>query len=155
MTQRLYSTIPLFEGKQSLEIILENGMITEAGFVPWQASHEQNEDHPVLEQLQAYYRDPKQAFQLKLQGKGTAYQQRVWQVLQTIPAGEVRTYGDIARQLNSSPRAVGMACRSNPIALIVPCHRVVAKGHLGGYSGYTEGEIFLRKQRLLQHEGVI
>jgi methylated-DNA-[protein]-cysteine S-methyltransferase len=80
--------------------------------------------------------------------KGTPYQQAVWKALLAIPWGEVRTYGDIARQLGSGARAVGGANHENPVAILVPCHRVVAvNGGLGGYGGGLE-----RKRWLLAHE---
>jgi len=80
--------------------------------------------------------------------RGTPFQQAVWRVLLEIPWGEVRTYGDIARQIGSGARAVGGANHQNPVAILVPCHRVVAvNGGLGGYGGGTE-----RKRWLLAHE---
>jgi len=65
----------------------------------------------------------------------TDFQQRVLKELQSIPFGETRTYGEIARILKTSPRAVGNACRSNPLPIIIPCHRVVAANGIGGYDG--------------------
>ena len=67
---------------------------------------------------------------------GSEFQRRVWQVMIDIPPGETVTYGDVARQLGSAPRAVGGACGANPIPILTPCHRVVgSNGGLGGYSG--------------------
>ena len=81
---------------------------------------------------------------------GTAFQRSVWQALLTIPYGQVRTYSQLADQLNSSPRAVGNAVGKNPVLLIVPCHRVVGQGgRLTGYSGGLE-----RKRQLLNLEYV-
>jgi methylated-DNA-[protein]-cysteine S-methyltransferase len=85
---------------------------------------------------------------------GTAFQKCVWNELCKIPLGETRTYGDIAKRLNTSARAVGNACRKNPIAIIVPCHRVVSATGIGGYAGKTEGKQLTIKRWLLQHEGV-
>ncbi len=80
--------------------------------------------------------------------RGTPYQQAVWKALLAIPWGEVRTYGDIAGELGSGARAVGGANHRNPVAILVPCHRVVAvNGGLGGYGGGVE-----RKRWLLAHE---
>ena len=87
---------------------------------------------------------------LPLDVQGTAFQKQVWQALQKIPYGETRTYTDIARALGKpqAGRAVGNACGANPIALIVPCHRVVrSNGSLGGYHWGIE-----RKQKLLAYE---
>ncbi len=104
--------------------------------------------------LNAYFINSKYHFRLPLQLHGTPFQQRVWQALQTIPPGQTRTYGDLAKQLRSSPRAVGMACRANPVPVIVPCHRVIAANGLGGYAGKTAGRQIAIKRWLLQHEGV-
>lgn len=84
---------------------------------------------------------------------GTAFQQRVWQALQQIPAGETRRYGELASALNSSARAVANACRANPLPILIPCHRVVASNGLGGYMGHRDGEMVAIKQWLLHHEG--
>ena len=82
---------------------------------------------------------------------GTPFQQRVRRALLTIPLGAVKTYGQLAAGLNTSSRAIGQACRSNPIAIIIPCHRVVAAVGIGGYMGAT-GHIYI-KRWLLEHEG--
>ncbi len=87
-------------------------------------------------QLQDYFDGKRTAFDLPLAPPGTPFQQRVWQALTTIPHGETRTYGDLARTLASGSRAIGQANGRNPIPIIIPCHRVVgASGALGGYSG--------------------
>jgi methylated-DNA-[protein]-cysteine S-methyltransferase len=106
------------------------------------------------EQLRRYFAEPRSRFEVSMQNQGTAYQRRVWKALQRIPAGQTRTYGDIARQLHSSPRAVGNACRQNPVPLLVPCHRVVAATGLGGFGGKTQGKRVAMKRWLLEHEGV-
>lgn len=97
---------------------------------------------------------PDLKFNVVLNASGTEFQQKVWQALQKIPAGTVVTYGELATQLNTSARAVGGACRVNPIPLIVPCHRVVASTGLGGFSGSRDGLPMRIKSRLLEHEGV-
>ncbi|WP_025322814.1 methylated-DNA--[protein]-cysteine S-methyltransferase [Deferrisoma camini] len=68
----------------------------------------------------------------------SAFRLRVWETLGRIPYGAVRTYGELARTLGTSPRAVGGACRANPLPIVVPCHRVVARSGLGGYAGDWE-----------------
>ena len=105
---------------------------------------------PLLEeaarQLRAYFAGQRQAFSLPLGPRGTAFQLQVWQALQTIPYGEVRTYGEIARAIGKPKacRAVGMANHKNPISIIVPCHRVVgADGSLTGYGGGLAAKEFL------------
>ncbi len=102
--------------------------------------------------LRAYFRDSRRTVKLPLALTGSAHQRRVWRALIDIPAGEVRSYGDIARRLRSSPRAVGGACRTNPIPIIVPCHRVVAKGEIGGFMGQRSGSALAIKRWLLAHE---
>ena len=85
----------------------------------------------------------------------TAFQEKVLQQLSLIPYGETRTYGDIAATLGTSPRAVGNACRNNPVPIIIPCHRVVAAGGIGGYAGATDGGLLDIKYRLLQLEAAV
>ena len=106
----------------------------------------------AAQQLRCYVDNPRWRFTLALKLKGTPFQQRVWAALQMLPCGEPRSYGELARRLNSAARAVGGACRANPIAIMVPCHRVVAAQGLGGFSGATGGPELLLKQWLLEHE---
>lgn len=101
-------------------------------------------------QLHAYLDGERKTFDLKLAPFGTPYRQRVWQALTDIPYGAVRTYGEIAGVAGGSARSVGQANGSNPIPLIIPCHRVVAGSHLGGYSG---GDGVATKRWLLTLEG--
>ena len=92
----------------------------------------------IVEQLAAYFAGELTDFDIRLDPAGTPFQQRVWQALLTIPYGETRSYGQIARQIGSpsSARAVGLANGHNPIAIVVPCHRVIgAGGSLTGYGG--------------------
>ena len=104
--------------------------------------------------LKAYFSNPGYRIRLSLTLHGTPFQRRVWQALRMIPAGQTRTYGELAKQLHSSARAIGMACRANPAPVIVPCHRIVAANGLGGYAGKTAGRQLGIKRWLLQHEGV-
>lgn len=103
-------------------------------------------------QLARYFREPRAGFSLPLALEGTAFQRRVWEALRAIPPGQTLTYGALARRLGSSARAVGGACRANPVPLIVPCHRVVAAGGLGGFGGATSGPRTRLKRWLLAHE---
>jgi len=84
----------------------------------------------------------------------TPFQRKVLKQLQKIPYGETRTYGEIAKILKTSPRAVGNACRNNPLPIIIPCHRVVAASDIGGYDGARSGKLLNIKRRLLEIEGV-
>lgn len=106
----------------------------------------------VVTQLQQYFADPTFEFELETELNGTDYQQRVWHELLQCTSGSVWSYGELAQRLNSAPRAIGGACRRNPVPIVVPCHRVVAANGLGGYSGKTAGAYMAIKQWLLQHE---
>jgi methylated-DNA-[protein]-cysteine S-methyltransferase len=107
--------------------------------------------HPVLAaattQLEEYFDRRRQVFDLPLAPAGTAFQQRVWQALLDIPYGATTSYGEIARRLGHPPgasRAVGLANGSNPISIIIPCHRVVgANGSLIGYGGGLDRKRYL------------
>jgi methylated-DNA-[protein]-cysteine S-methyltransferase len=98
------------------------------------------QDHsPLLDraqdQLMAYFDGALKVFDLPLAPAGTAYRRAVWQALRDIPHGETRSYQEIAAKAGGSARSVGQANGHNPIPLIIPCHRVVATTHIGGYSG--------------------
>ncbi len=108
----------------------------------------------VVEQLQTYFRDPRTLFTVLLTGQGTPFQQRVWVALRAISPGTVLTYGELARQLGTAARAVGGACRANPVPILIPCHRVVGQHGLGGYTGAVTGDPLGIKRWLLRHEGV-
>jgi methylated-DNA-[protein]-cysteine S-methyltransferase len=84
------------------------------------------------DQLHAYFDAEPVTFDLPLAPAGTVYRQRVWAALRRIPLGEVRTYAEIAREAGGAPRSVGGANAGNPIPIIIPCHRVVATGGIGG-----------------------
>jgi methylated-DNA-[protein]-cysteine S-methyltransferase len=104
-----------------------------------------------IRQLREYFAGQRKEFRLPLDLRGTEYQLRVWQKLLEIPFGQTVSYGELARRvgLPHSPRAAGTACGSNPLAVVVPCHRVIgADGKLHGYGGGL-----WRKQRLLELEG--
>jgi methylated-DNA-[protein]-cysteine S-methyltransferase len=122
--------------------------------VDWGWGRDQAET-PVLlaarAQLQAYFDGSLKDFDLPLAPEGTAYRQRVWAALCRIPYGAVRSYAEITREVGGSARSVGGANAHNPIPILIPCHRVVATGGLGGYSG---GEGLETKLRLLSLEGV-
>jgi methylated-DNA-[protein]-cysteine S-methyltransferase len=103
------------------------------------------------QQLDAYFKGRLKKFTVPLDFKGTDFQKSVWAALLTIPFGETRSYGEIARQIGrpDASRAVGAANGRNPVSIIVPCHRVIgADGSLTGYGGGLQ-----RKQALLELEG--
>ncbi len=104
-------------------------------------------------QLERYGADPDYAFDLPLAHAGTPFQQRVWRAIGAIPRGRVRSYGALAQELRSAARPVGQACGSNPLPLVVPCHRVVAARGLGGFAHHAAGFHLEVKRWLLRHEG--
>ena len=113
-------------------------------------------EHPLLveaaEQLREYFAGRRKAFALPLDMAGTAFQRRVWGALLTIPYGETRSYGDVARQIGhpGAVRAVGAANGRNPVSIVAPCHRVIgADGSLTGFGGGLDV-----KARLLALEGI-
>lgn len=106
----------------------------------------------IQRELDTYFQNCTYRFQLPLKPHGTSYQQKVWNALLVIPAGRTLTYGELATQLQSSPRAIGQACKKNPITVFIPCHRIVGKGNLGGYMGDPNSISY--KEHLLEHEGI-
>ena len=104
-------------------------------------------------QLHAYFRDARFPFTLALAVHGTSFQRRVWDLMCAIPAGQVRSYGDAARELGSAARAVGGACGANPLAIVIPCHRIVGAQGLGGFMGQVVDQTLAIKRWLLRHEG--
>lgn len=109
-----------------------------------------------LDLLNQYFAGKDTNFNHPIATSGTKFQQQVWQQIAKIPYGKVMTYGEIAKKINSSPRAVGNACGKNPIPIIIPCHRVTAKNGLGGFSfGDKNSNKFNNlqlKQKLLELE---
>ena len=104
-------------------------------------------------QLGEYFAGTRTAFDFPLKLEGNAFERRVWEALQAIPYGTTTTYGELAARLGApeAARAVGAANGRNPIAIVVPCHRVIgARGKLTGYGGGLE-----RKRALLAHEGAL
>jgi methylated-DNA-[protein]-cysteine S-methyltransferase len=106
-------------------------------------------------QVEHYLRDPDFRFDLPLFETGSAFQKRVWGAISAIPRGSVLTYGRIAKEIGSAPRAVGQACGANWFPLVIPCHRVTAAGGLGGFSNSDDENGFHLsvKRWLLRHEG--
>ena len=100
-------------------------------------------------QIGAYFAGTRESFDLPLD-LGTGFRARFRQALVDIPYGQTRTYGELARDLGVSAQAVGQACGANPLPILVPCHRVLGTGGLGGFSGGTGVET---KVWLLKHEG--
>jgi methylated-DNA-[protein]-cysteine S-methyltransferase len=108
----------------------------------------------VAHALSRYFDDPTALPDLPTAGGGTDFQKSVWRALRGIAPGQVLSYGELARRLGTAPRAIGGACRANPVPLLVPCHRVVASQGVGGFSGARDGRWLAIKRWLLTHEGV-
>lgn len=131
----------------------EGGAVIRVSFVDDAAiAGETNDDvcAAALRQLDEYFKDEHRSFDLELDPDGSDFEKQVWTELEQIPFGTTTTYGDIARKLGDSgaSRAVGLANASNPIAIMIPCHRVIgADGDLTGYAGGL-----WRKKWLLAHE---
>jgi methylated-DNA-[protein]-cysteine S-methyltransferase len=106
----------------------------------------------LARELDAYWNDPAHAFDLLFVPQGTPFQLRVWHALMRIPAGQPATYGALAKQLGTAARAVGQACGSNPLPILIPCHRVVAAHGLGGFMHSSSGAPLDVKTWLLAHE---
>lgn len=131
----------------------ENGSITRVTWTQLPQSYIQEETELILrckKQLEEYFAGKRKTFDLPLAPKGTDFQQRVWKALQEIPYGALRTYKDIAIAVDNPKgcQAVGGANGKNPIAILIPCHRVIGKdGSMTGYSGGLE-----KKEWLLELE---
>ncbi len=151
MKGRAYYTSPVGE----LLIESEDGKITTVNFLK---DPKQEEGYrPIIEQcileLDEYFYKGRKFFNVELNPQGTEFQRRVWSELTTIPYGKTISYEALAVRLGNikAIRAVGLANGQNPIAIIIPCHRVIGKGgSLVGYGGGVEN-----KEWLLNHEGAI
>lgn len=133
-----------------LGIVEKNGAIVE---LTWDAEDE-GVRTPLLEeavrQLTAYFAGELKTFDLPLAPRGNEFQQSVYRLMNDIPYGETRTYGELAKALDTYGQPIGQACGMNPIPVIIPCHRVLSVNGLGGYSGKGGVEM---KIALLQLEG--
>ncbi|MGI9423945.1 MAG: methylated-DNA--[protein]-cysteine S-methyltransferase [Hyphomicrobiaceae bacterium] len=133
-----------------LGLVEEDGRITH---LLWHASEQGERSHVLIEaaqQLKAYLAGKLDTFDLPLAPAGTEFQRQVYDAMLAIPKGRTRSYGDIAKDLGVPAQPVGQACGSNPIPIIIPCHRVVGGNGLGGFSGSGGVET---KIKLLQFEG--
>lgn len=155
MPRTLYSMTDTPFGPLML-VVNESGGVMRVDFgssPPKDAQHSPSATREVARQLTEYFTRERRAFDFPLAPVGTPYQQRVWAELLKIPFGETRSYAAIAAAMRprSVPRAVGLANGANPIAIIIPCHRVIgADGSLTGYGGGLP-----IKQRLLEFEGAL
>lgn len=139
----------------NLFLVEEQGQLVEIAFHHLEKKEEMEEKNTELlqevkRQLEEYFSGRLQNFDLPLKPKGTDFQKQVWKALLTIPYGETKSYGDIAKQIGKEKavRAVGGANHVNPISIVIPCHRVIGKnGNLTGYGGGLEV-----KEKLLELE---
>lgn len=149
--------LPVAAPPATLGIVLQDGALCAIDFLgPELAGANRSPDSAaaggVVDQLLAYFDDPAWEFSLPVRLRGTAFRRRTWQALTQIPSGAVSTYGALARRLGTSARAVGGACRANPVPIVIPCHRVVASAGPGGYCGAVDGAPLAVKRWLLEHE---
>jgi methylated-DNA-[protein]-cysteine S-methyltransferase len=129
----------------------EDGAIVSVdwGWSPMQAATPLLQEAKI--QLDQYFDSKRHDFDLPLAPAGTVFQKAVWAAMRKIPFGATRSYGDLARTLDSAPRAIGQACGRNVIPILIPCHRVLgSRGSIGGYSG---GQGLETKRNLLRLEG--
>jgi len=108
----------------------------------------------VWRHIERYLDDPQFRFDLPFEYRGTEFQCRVWRAIARIPSGRTLAYAELAGRLGTAPRPVGAACGANRIPLVIPCHRVVAAGGIGGFMGTRNGFPLEVKRWLLRHEGV-
>jgi methylated-DNA-[protein]-cysteine S-methyltransferase len=137
----------------------EAGVVRELVYLPPRFEEKAPID-PLSEQaarqVERYLDQPDFRFDLPLAEVGSVFQRKVWNVIAAIPRGDVLTYGQVAKLIQSAPRAVGQACGANWFPIIIPCHRVTASGGLGGFSNHDDETGFHLgvKRWLLAHEGV-
>lgn len=129
-----------------MNLVCSDGAVTALSFGAGAETESCTLLNEAKRQLEEYFAGKRKAFDLPLNPEGTEFQRRVWEQLRKIPFGETRSYGFIAEALGNPKacRAVGMANNKNPIAVIIPCHRVVgANGALTGYAGGLDKKEFL------------
>lgn len=137
----------------ALGIVIDNGVIQRIDFTDATPLQPRNAlAEKAVSQLETYLSDPEFRFDLPLAAAATSFQTRVRHAMLAIAPGAVKTYGEMARLLMSAPRAIGQACRRNPLPIIVPCHRVVGGSGIGGFSGDASGGRVSYKEWLLRHE---
>jgi len=136
-----------------LSVFEEDGAIVALEWGRAPDSHENDLTRKAIQQLRAYFDGTLKSFDLPLDPTGSQFQKDVCAEMCKIPFGVQWSYGDIAHTLNKPAQAVGGACGRNSIAIIIPCHRVVAKG--GAMTGFSGGDGVETKVWLLQHEGAI
>jgi methylated-DNA-[protein]-cysteine S-methyltransferase len=145
-----------------LTLVAENGALVRITFEaePWAPTPGDVEDPsalaPVIGQLSEYFGGERREFEVAFNFEGTEFQKKVWRALVAVPFGETVSYGALARRVGSpaAARAVGAACGSNPLPLVIPCHRAVGSdGRLTGFGGGLDAKRWLlAHERGLAHE---
>lgn len=139
-----------------LGIRTEGDLLAEIAFLPKAGKALAPRDRigeRVCRQIERCLDDPEFRFDVPLRRRGTPFQRRVWVKIAAIGPGRTRSYGSIARELGSAPRAVGQACGENRFPLVIPCHRVLAASGIGGFAHQAGGFHLSVKRWLLAHEG--
>lgn len=140
-----------------VEIHVDGDCITRLHFVQggWPVAAKNELAAEAAAQLARYFMDPEFRFTLPLAVRGTPFQRRVWAAIAGVGSGKTATYGDLARALDAPARAVGQACGDNRLPIVIPCHRVVGVGGLGGFAHASGGFPATVKRWLLEHEGAL
>ena len=160
--RQFYDTFSTPIGDFSVALAADNSVIATAfggleelreRFTPDEVIHDPVRSADVRREVAEYFSGKRRKFTVSLGASGTMFQQQVWTALRRIPFGQTRSYGELAADLGKpdASRAVGRANATNPICLIVPCHRVI--GSDGSLTGFAFGEDIKRK--LLEHEGAL
>ena len=142
----------------ALGIRTSGAVLSELVYLPGSYGEKAPQDAVAEEtarQVERYCADADFPFDLPLAQLGSTFQRKVWDAIRAIPRGEVRTYGEVAKFVESMPRAVGQACGANYFPLVIPCHRVTGAAGLGGFAGSDDRNGFTLdvKRWLLAHEG--
>lgn len=146
-----YVDVVVFDAE--LRLTLAGEVIVDASWQIRDNNSEPQTSSELAERVKRYLLAPDREFlHVKLLEQGSSYYRRVWQAMLQIPLGETLSYSALAGQLDSGARAVARACSGNPYAGLIPCHRVVAKSGIGGFMGYTSGEMVELKRRILDAE---
>jgi methylated-DNA-[protein]-cysteine S-methyltransferase len=141
-------------------VATRGGRVAEIRYLPLSAPSVEPRNALAAEaarQITAYQAHPDITFNLPLVVEGTAFQKAVWRAMCAIPRGKTRTYGELGQELGarfaeSNARVVGQACGDNRLPIVIPCHRVVAAGGIGGFAHSTGGYLLEAKRWLLAHE---
>ena len=135
----------------NLEIKTRKGKLTGLSWTKKAKTELKTESKKINRQLIQYFKGDRKKIEFPITANGTPFQKKVWKAISSIKYGKTTTYGDIAKKISSSPRAVGQAAKRNPLLILIPCHRVVAKNSLGGFlckCGVRKKEKLLRIEKI-------